>query len=116
MTEAGGEREHLAVGAFAACGVITDGPQDISNGQRSEGRLGHGRHTRVGHIPHGPDVESKVVTDDCPLHPDIGDRGVRGVLDRVGRVEGGISTQTSQCQSGGFQQRVFQLAGRAHFL
>ena len=50
MTGAGGEREHLAVATcthildqssqisliqtLAACGVIADGPLDISNGQR----------------------------------------------------------------------------------
>ena len=72
---------------FTACGVITDGPQDISNGQGSEGGLRHGRDTGVGHIPHGPDVQGEVVTDDCPVHPNIGHHGVRGVLDCVGRVE-----------------------------
>ena len=57
---------------LSAFGVITDGPLDISNGQRPEGGLRHGSHGRVGHIPHGPDVEGEVVTDDGSLHPDIG--------------------------------------------
>ena len=105
MTGAGGEREHLAVTTcsqgnirdqsdyvshikiFAACRVVTDGPQYVSNGQRPEGGLGHGRHTGVGDVPHGPDVEGEVVTDDGSLHPDIEHRGVRGVLDCVGRIE-----------------------------
>ena len=60
----------------------------ISNGQGSEGGLRHGRDTGVGHIPHGPDVQGEVVADDGPLHRDIGDHGVRGVLDCVGRIEG----------------------------
>ena len=47
------------------------------------GGLRHGSHCRVGHIPHGPDVEGKVVTDDGSLHPDIEDHGLRGVLDCV---------------------------------
>ena len=72
---------------YAARGVITDGPEDISNGQRPERGLRHGFNTGVGDVPHGPDVGGEVVTDDCSLHPDIGDHGVRGVVDCVGRVE-----------------------------
>ena len=90
MTATGGQREHLAVGSCSnedirlhskirtvfmrtstAFGVIIDGPLKISNSQRSEGGLRHGSHGRVGHIPHGPEVEGEVVTDDGSLHPDF---------------------------------------------
>ena len=77
---------------LATFGIIADGPLDISNGQRPEGGLRHGSYSRIGHIPHGPDIEGEVVTDDGSLHPDIGHHGVRGVLDCVGSIEGGIST------------------------
>ena len=103
MTGAGGEGEHLAVRTcthildqssqirfiqtLSAFGVIADGPLNISNGQRPERGLRYGRNGRVGHIPHGPDVEGEVVTDDGSLHPDIGHNGVRGILDCVGRIE-----------------------------
>ena len=72
---------------LAAFGVIGDGPQDISNGQRPEGALRNGRDTGVGHIPHGPDVQDEVVADDGPLHPHIEDHGVRRVLDCVCRIK-----------------------------
>ena len=61
------------MGTFNAVGIVTDGPQDISNGQRPEGGLGHCRDTGVGHILHGPDIQGEVVTDDGPLHPHIED-------------------------------------------
>ena len=72
---------------FAAFSVIADGPLDISNGQGPEGGLRHGCYTGVGHIPHGPDIEGEVVTDDGSLHPDIGHNRVRGVLDCVGFIK-----------------------------
>ena len=96
--------------------VVRDGPVYVPNGERSEGGLGHCQHLGVGDVLHGPDVLHEVVADDGPLHPEVGDDGVRGILDGVTCVKEGIFTETSQCQFGALQQRTLYLTRSALFL